>query len=216
VEVVGGVEGLVAGGFERRDLRIEFAGRDLVGGGGGVAELTGGEVSIYGAGGRAEGSAEDGAVVVEVAGTGGGVEDGAGLVVGVFLEEGGGLLVFGEDAKGGGVAGVASSWKPRVEAGEGCGDALLDSGGSVGIGSGEGGEAFAEAGGVFVGDGEDSDAALGAAGPANEVRAAAESGGGERGGDDLDQFLRHRLSDFLPLSGGYPPPGYIHRFVHDK
>src|ERR1039458_6217974 len=115
VEVMGSVEGLVAGGFEGGDGGVELAGGDLVGGGGGVAELAGGEVGfalvsgrLYG---RAECPADDGAVRVEVAGAGGGIEYGTGLVVGELFEEGGGLLVFGigEDALGGDVAGVASS-----------------------------------------------------------------------------------------------------------
>jgi hypothetical protein len=68
------------------------------------AELAGGEVLLLGAHGWAEGAAEDGAVLVEVAGTGGEVEDGAGLVIGELFEEDGGFVVFVEDA-GGEVAG---------------------------------------------------------------------------------------------------------------
>jgi len=45
---------------------------------------------------------------------------------------------------------------------------------------------LAEAGGVFVGDGEDADAALGAAGFADEVRAAATVGVGYGRVDDLN------------------------------
>ena len=73
-------------------------------------ELAGGEVVFFGAHGGAEGAAEDGAVFVEVAGAGGGVEDRAGLVVGELFKEDGGFVVFVEDA-GGEVAG-----EPRVEA----------------------------------------------------------------------------------------------------
>ena len=121
VEVVGGVEGFVAGGFEGGDGGVEFAGGDLFGGGVDVAEFAGGEVvRRLGAHGWAEGAAEDGAVFVEVAGAGGGVEDGAGFVVGELFEEDGGFVVFGEDA-GGEVAG-----EPGVEAGEGFGYAGLD------------------------------------------------------------------------------------------
>ena len=65
VEVMGGVEGLIAGGFERGDRGVVFAGGDLCGGGVGVAELAGGEVGfalvsgrLYG---RAECPADDGA-----------------------------------------------------------------------------------------------------------------------------------------------------------
>jgi len=70
----------------------------------GVAELAVSEVALPGAGGWAEGAAEDGAVLVEVARPAGGIEDGAGLVVGEVLEGFGGFVVFGEDA-GGGIAG---------------------------------------------------------------------------------------------------------------
>ena len=84
-------------------------------------------------------------------------------------------------------AGCAVAGEPGVEAGEGGGDAGLDAGGAGGVGLGEGGEAVAEAGGVLLRDGEDADAALGAAGAADEVRAAAGGGGGEGGGYDLDE-----------------------------
>ena len=60
-------------------------------------------------------------------------------------------------------------------------------GGFFWVGLFEGGEAFAEAGCVLVGDGEDSDAALGAAGMADEVRAAAVVGVGYCGVYDLDE-----------------------------
>jgi hypothetical protein len=59
------------------------------------------------------------------------------------------------------------------------------------VGSDEGGKTFAEAGGIFMRDGEDSDAALGAAGAADEMRAAAAVGVGYCGIDDLDEGLRH-------------------------
>ena len=58
----------------------------------------------------------------------------------------------------------------------------------------EGGEAFAEAGCVLVGDGEDADAALGAAGVADEVMAAALVGVGYCGVYDLDESLDQRAS----------------------
>ena len=59
-------------------------------------------------------------------------------------------------------------------------------------------EAFAEACGVFVGDGEDSDAALGAAGVADQVWAAAVVGVGYCVVYDLDERLQchiHYLTD---------------------
>ena len=94
MDAVCGVEGFVGGGFERWDFGVELAGGDLRGSGVGVAELAGGEVAVFRAGRWAEGAAEDGAGGVEVAGAGGGVEHGAGLVVGELFEEGGGLFVL--------------------------------------------------------------------------------------------------------------------------
>jgi hypothetical protein len=189
---VGGVEGFVGGGFEFRDVGVELAGDDLFGGCSGVTEFAGREIAFFRARGWAEGAAEDGACRVEVAGAGGEIEDRAGLVVGELFEEVSGLLVFAEDAIGGDVAGVASSRKPRVEAGEGSGDSFVDSLSAFGVGLGEEYEAFAEAGSVLLRDGEDANAALCAAGAADEVRAAAESGGEEGGVDDLDE-VRHGL-----------------------
>ncbi len=118
---------------------------------------------------------------VEVAGAVVEVEDGAGFVVGELFEEDGGFVVFVEDA-GGAVAG-----EPGVEAGEGFGDSFADALGSFWVGLLEEREAFAEAGCVFMGDGEDADAALGAAGSADEVRAAASVGVGYGGVYDLDE-----------------------------
>jgi hypothetical protein len=137
------------------------------------AELTGGEVDLSmvagGAHGWAEGAAEDRAMFVEVAGAVFEVEDGAGLVVGELFEEDGGFVIFVEDA-GGAVAG-----EPRVEMGEGVGYAFVDTGRFGWVCLLEGGEAFAETGCVFVGDGENTNAALGAAGVADEMRAATKS-----------------------------------------
>ena len=111
VEIVGGIEGLVAGFFLGGDGRVELAGGDLFGRGVDEAEFAGGEVVFGGAHGWAEGAAEDGAVFVEVAGAVVEIEDGAGLVVGELFEEDGGFVVFVKGASGT-VAG-----KPGVEAG---------------------------------------------------------------------------------------------------
>ena len=100
VKIVGGVEGFVAGSFLRGDGGGELAGGDLFGGGVDETELAGGEVVLLGAHGWAEGAAEDGAVLVEVAGAGGGVENGAGFVVGELFKEDGCFVVFVEDASG--------------------------------------------------------------------------------------------------------------------
>ena len=193
VEVVGGVVGFVAGFFLCGDGWVEFAGGDLFGGGVDEAELAGGEVYFavvaFAAHGRAEGTAEDGAMLLEVAGAGGEVEDGAGFVIGKLFEEDGGIVVFVEDA-GGEVAG-----EPWVEAGEGFGYSCVDACGFLGVGGFEDGEAFVEAGSVFVGDGEDADAALGAAGVADEVCASALVGVGYGCVYDLDELIRreHRM-----------------------
>ena len=61
MEVVGGVEGFVAGGFLRGDGEVEFAGGDLFGGGVDETELAGGEVVFLSAHGWTEGATEDGA-----------------------------------------------------------------------------------------------------------------------------------------------------------
>jgi hypothetical protein len=183
VEVVGGVEGFVGGGFEGGDGGVELAGGDLFGGGVDVAELAGGEVVFFGAHGWAEGAAEDGAGLVEVAGAGGEVEDGAGLVVGELFEEDGGFVVFVEDA-GGEVAG-----DPGVKAGEGVGYAGVEAGGFGGVGLLERAETFAEAVGVLLRDGEDADAALIAAGATDEMWAGAESGVYEGRVYDLNEHM---------------------------
>ena len=81
VEVVSCIEGFVRAGFQGGYGGVDFAGGDFFGGGMDEAELAGGQVVFGGAHGWAEGAAEDGAVGIEVAGAGGGVEDGAGFVV---------------------------------------------------------------------------------------------------------------------------------------
>ena len=164
MEVVGGVERVVACGFKRGEGGVEFAGGNFGGGGVDVAEFAGGEITFFGAHGWAEGSAEDGAMFVQVAGAVIGIENGAGFVVGEFFEEDGLVIVFGEDA-GGNIAG-----EPWIEACEGGGDAGADALGAGGVGLGEEFKAFAQTGRVFVRDREDSNAALSAAGPADEVR----------------------------------------------
>jgi hypothetical protein len=185
VEVVGAVEGLVAGFFLGGDGGVQLAGRDFVAGGVDEAEFAGGEIVFRGAHWRAEGAAEDGAVFVEIAGAGGEVEDGAGLVVGELFEEDGAFVVLVEDAGG------AVAREPWVESGEGVGYSFFDAFESLRVDLFERGEAFAETGGVFVGNGKDSDAALGAAGAADEVRAAAAVGVGYGCVYDLDEGLRH-------------------------
>jgi len=115
VEVMGGVEGFVAGFFLVGDGGVQFAGGDLFGGGVDEAEFAGCEVDLSliagGAHGWAEGAAEDGAMFVEVAGAVIEVEGGAGLVIGEFFEEDGCFIVLVEDASG------QVAREPGVEAG---------------------------------------------------------------------------------------------------
>ncbi len=183
METVRGVEGFITGLFLRGEGGVELAGGDLFGGGVDEAELAGGEVVLCGAHRWAEGAAEDGAMLIEVAGAVAGVEDGTGFVVGELFEEDGGFVIFVEDA-GGTVAG-----KPGVEAGEGVGYSCVDACGFGWIRLFESSETFAEAGGVFLGNGEDSNAALGAAGMADEVCTAASIGVGYSGIYDLDESV---------------------------
>jgi len=132
VGLVGGVPSGVGGLFKGGDGGVELADGDLSGGGVDVAELAGGEIDFAlvtgGAHGRAEGAAEDGAMLVEVAGAVVKIEDGTGFVVGELFEEDGGFVVFVEDA-GGSVAG-----EPGVEAREGFGYALVDTLGFLWVG----------------------------------------------------------------------------------
>ena len=111
MEIVRGVECFVAGGFERGDSGVEFAGGYLFGGGVDIAELAGGEVALFGAHGWPEGAAEDGTVFIEIAGAVVGVERGTGFVVGELFEENCGFVVVVEDASG------VFAGEPWVEAG---------------------------------------------------------------------------------------------------
>lgn len=153
-----GVEGFVAGLFLRGDGGVELAGGDLFGGGVDVAELAGGEIVLCRAHWWAKRPAENGAMLVKVAGAVIEIEHGAGLVVSELFEEDSGFVVLVEDA------GVSVAGEPGVEAGEGVGYSCLDASGFFWVGLSEGCEAFAKASCVFVRDGKDSDAALGAAG----------------------------------------------------
>lgn len=120
-----GVEGFVACGLLRGHGGVEFAGGDLFGRGSDETELAGSKVAFGSAHGGSEGAADDGSMLVEIAGSGGGIEDGAGFgvakaVFGFIREELGVFVVFFEDAGG------AISGKERIEAGEGFGDARAD------------------------------------------------------------------------------------------
>ena len=127
---------------------------------------------------RTEGAAGHGAGGVEVAGAGGGVEDGADGVVGEIFE---GFFVVGfcEEEAGCGVAGEVFS--ESVACG---GGAIRDACGKVRSGGLEG---FAESCGVEGRDGEDADAALRTAGSAGHPGSGAAVAVGEGGVGDLDE-----------------------------
>ncbi len=179
--------GVAAGGFGDEDLfegapgLIHLAAGDFFGWGVDEINLADGEVIVFVADGRAEGSALDGASGVEIASAGDGVEDGAGLVVGEVLE---GLFVvgFGEERACGWVAGEVG-----CEAGAGGGGAGEDAVGESRFGGGEG---VAEGFGVEGRDREDADAAEVAAGSAGKPIAGAGGGGGEGGVEDLEKGLQ--------------------------
>jgi hypothetical protein len=189
MQTVRSVVGFVAGLFLRGNGGVKFARSDFFGAGVDVAELAGGKVVFGGAHRWAEGAAEDGAMLVEVAGAMFEVEYGAGLVVGELFEEDGGFIVLVENA-GGSVSG-----KPWIEPGKGVCYAGVNAGGSVWVCLFEGEEAFTEACGVLVSDGEDADAALRTARFADQMVAAAGGGGGQGGIYDLDEGLLHRASE---------------------
>ena len=96
MEVVGDVEGLIAGLFLGGNGGIEFAGGDFICSGVDKAELAGGKIVFLGAHRWAEGAAEDRSMFVEIAGAVVRVEDRAGLVVGELLEENLRFVVFVE------------------------------------------------------------------------------------------------------------------------
>ena len=155
--------------FEWTPALVHLAADDFTFRGVDEAEFADGETVVFVAEGWAEGTALDGASSVEVAGAGGGIEDGAGLVVGEFVE-GGLVVLFGEEDAGDGVA-----WEVAGEAGA-CG---LGAGADVcGESKRSGFEAGAEVFGVELRDGEDADAALVAAWLAGEPIAGAGGGGG--------------------------------------
>lgn len=162
---------------------MDGAGGDLLVGGAVEAELADAEaVVIRGAcrKGWAEGAAGERAGGVKIAEAGGGVEDGAGLVVGEVVE--------GRGARGIEEAGAWVAGEVRGEAGDGCAGARAEGGGAGRVGRIQVGESGAEAGRVELGDGKDADAALGASGSAFEVGAGAAGGVSDGGIDDLDEL----------------------------
>jgi len=157
---------------------VELAAEDFFGWGVDEAEFADGEVIFVVAHGWAEGAALHGARGVEVAGAGGGVEDGAGLVVGEVFE-GCFVVGFGEELARSGVAG--KTWREAYAGGCGAGADLLCDGG---VGGREG---FAEGLRVQRRDGEDADATLVAAGAAGQPVAGALGCGGEGGVEDGEE-----------------------------
>ncbi len=161
---------------------IGFRGEDLVFCCMGEAEFADGEAGFEVGGvvadGWPEGAAENGAGGVEVAGLGGGVEDGTRVGVSPLFEEFDGLVVVGEDAR----FRIAGEEGEQVVAG------LLDADFDSGFQGWFGGcEACAQAMGVEGGDLEDAVAALGAAGAADEVWAGALDGRGECQVEDAEK-----------------------------
>jgi hypothetical protein len=168
-------------GLEVVGVEMNFAGCDLFLGCAVEAELADAEAGIaciiLSTKRRTEDAAGHGAGGIEVAESGGGIENGAGLVVGEVFE----LRVVDE-------AGVRVAGKKRSETSGRFTGALADGRGAVGIDGIEGGEAFAETGGVQLGDGKDADAALRASGSAEEEGAGAAGGIGNGGVDDVDEL----------------------------
>jgi len=170
------------GVFEALGVALHFAGGDFGFAGADETEFADAN-SLFGADGRPEDAARHGAMGVEVARAGGGVEGGARLVVAVVLEGGEGVLVVAKEA-GGDVARKVGS-----EALDGVGDALAHAGRTGGVGALEFGQTMAEAGRVELGDLEDADATLRASDAAGEMRAALLDGAGEFGVNDLDETV---------------------------
>lgn len=193
-----------------------FGGKDFFRRGGGEVEFAYGQ-AFFGAfgfcagmaaDGRAEDAAGHGTGFVEVAEAVFGVEGRAGGFVGEVFEGGLGFFAFVEDA-GGRVAGEAWGEFFPILMG-----AKLDGCGSFGVGGGELRHAGAETCGIERVNGEGPVAALGAAGAADEVRAAALGGVGEAGVDDLDELavLKKQIleagfhASFDPKAGAFGEP----------
>jgi hypothetical protein len=184
VEIVRCIKGFVARGVLCGDGGVELAGGDLFSRSMDIAELACGEVAPGSAHRWAEGSADDGARFVEIAGSGRRIEDWAGFGVanGVFIgEERSFFVVFVKDA-GSGVA-----WEEGSDASERSSYAFADRCSSVRIGVCEGLESVPKTRSVLLGDWEDSVTALGTAWATDEVRAAAQGGRCEGGVYDLDE-----------------------------
>jgi len=158
---------------------VDFAGGDLFGCCAVETEVADAE-AVFCPQRRAEDAAGHGAGGVEVAESGGGIEGGAGFVVGEVLEVSGAIFVEKAGAR---VAGKIGS-----EASDGLPGTLAEGRGVFGIGRIESGESVAQADGVKLGDGEDADAALGASWRALEPGAGAAGGVGDGGVDDLDEL----------------------------
>jgi hypothetical protein len=163
------------GGFEGTPALVQLAAEDFFGRGVDEAEFADGEVVVVVAHGRAEGAAGNGACGVEIAGAGGGVEDGTGFVVSEVVE---GLFVvgLGEELAGGGISGKV--WREARARGCGAGVNLLGDGGFGGC------EGLAEGRRIELRDGKDADAALVAAGLAGQPVTGARSRRGEGGVED--------------------------------
>jgi hypothetical protein len=171
-------------GFEVFDVEVDFAGGDLFFGCAVEAEFADAESGvagiIFGTKRGTKYAAGHGTRGVEVAESGGGIEDGTGLVVGEAFELAGASFVD--------EAGVRIAGKIGRETGGRLTGALANGGGAIRIGGVEGSEAFAETGGVKLRDGKDADAALGASWSAEKESAGAAGGVGNSGIDDVDEL----------------------------
>lgn len=172
------------GGFQRGLLYgdADGAGGNFLLGGALETELTDAEaVLILGIRRQrwAEGAAGQRTAGVQIAQAGGGIENGAKLIVGEILES----------CSAGGVEKTSARVAREIgaEAGDGCAAAGADSLGALRIRVVQSRETGTEPGGIELGDGEDADAALSASGGTAEMRAGAASGVSDSGIDDLNE-----------------------------
>lgn len=183
---VAGIVDRVAGALLGGDGGVQLAGGYLFCGGGDVAEFAGRQIAIRSSHRWSEGAADDGTVLIKVAGADCRIEDGTRLVFSdgafrVIREEGGVFIVLAEYA-GRGIAGEEGSellkriFHPRGDAGS-----------ALRIVVYEKMKTFTQTCSVLLRDGKDAMTALCAAGAAGEVTSAALDGGGQGIIDDLDE-----------------------------
>jgi hypothetical protein len=148
------------------------------------ADAETGAFSIFacGANGRTEDATSHGAMRVEIAGSGCGIERGTWFVVREVLELALGAFAFAEKS------GRELAGKIARDSGDRFLRAAPNSSGAIGVRVREFGEAFTKASGVELIDGEGADAAWSATWVTDEEVAAAASCVGESRVKDLDEF----------------------------